>query len=107
MGACLAAWLAAALAADPGPSPATGGLDLQAPPRLLEERLQLPGGIRPAEVQRELERIATQGQLSLGSGDLIFTPDVVQRALHLERGEHLQLRLNRGSARLELKIQWR
>ncbi len=105
MGACLAIWLAAALAAEPGGAPA--GVDLRSEPRLLEERLQLPGGIRPAEVQRELERMATKGQVSLGGGDLIFTPDVVQRALRLEPGEHLQLRVNRGSARLELKIQWR
>ena len=106
MGAWLGIWLAAALAAEPGrESPA--GIDLQSAPRLLEERLQLPGGIRPAEVQRELERMATKGQVSLGGGDLIFTPDVVQRALRLEPGEHLQLRVNRGSARLELKIQWR
>ena len=105
MGAFLATWLAVALAAEPGRGP-PAGIDLQSPPRLLEERLQLPGGIRPAEVQRELERMATQGQVSLSGGDVVFTPGVVQRAFRLERGEHLQRRVNRGSARLELLLRW-
>ena len=84
------------------------GLDLRARPRLLHEALQLPGGIRPAEVHRGVERFAAETEwVTVNRQDLVVAPFLMQRVLGLRRGEYLQLRANRDSVRLELRMSWR
>jgi hypothetical protein len=82
-------------------------LDFRSPPRLLQKELVIPGGVRPVEVQRGVERLAAEASvLTVDQGELVLAPHVMQEWLGLHRGEHLQLRGNRHEVRLELRLSW-
>jgi hypothetical protein len=87
---------------------AAPALDLQKAPRLLHEVLELPGGIRPAQMKLDIERFAAETEfVTVNRGYLVVAPFLMQRVLGLERGEYLQLRLTHDSVRLELRMSWR
>jgi hypothetical protein len=82
-------------------------MDLRSPPRLLQRELVMPGGIRPVEVQRDLERLAAEARfLTVDQGELVVAPRFMQEILGLRPGDHLQLRGNRHEVRLELRLSW-
>jgi hypothetical protein len=67
----------------------------------------MPGGIRPVEVQRGVERLAAEASvLTVDQGELVLAPHMMQEWLGLHRGEYLQLRGNRHEVRLELRLSW-
>jgi hypothetical protein len=89
-------------------SPPVPALDLQKAPRLLHEVLELPGGIRPAQMRLDIGRFAAETEfVTVNRGYLVVAPFLMQRVLGLERGEYLQLRLTHDSVRLELRMSWR
>jgi hypothetical protein len=82
-------------------------VDLRSAPRLLQKELVIPGGVRPVEVQRRVERLAAEATVvTLDQGELVVAPHVMQEWLGLHRGEYLQLRGNRHEVRLELRLSW-
>jgi hypothetical protein len=81
-------------------------MDLRSPPRLLQRELVMPGGIRPVEVQRGVERLATEAFLTVDQGELVLAPQFPRRVLGLGPGDHLQIRGNRHEVRLELRLAW-
>ncbi len=82
--------------------------DLRWTPHMLHEALQLPGGIRPAEVYRGVEQFAAETEwVTVNRQELVVAPFLMQHVLGLGRGEYFELRANRDSVRLELRMSWR
>jgi len=77
----------------------------QTEPRLLHEELRLPGGLYVGGVQGDLQRLLQKGDvITFVNGEVILGPHVLQRALNLSKDQLLQLKVTRGSARLELNV---
>jgi len=79
-----------------------------ATPRLLHDELQLPGGLYVGEVEGQLQNFLQKGDvITFVNGEMTVGPHVLQRALNLSKDELLQLKVTRGTARLELSISLR
>ena len=78
------------------------------PPRLLHADLKLPGGLYVGSVQGDLQRFLQKGDvIAFVNGEMIVGPHVLQRALNLSKDQLLQLKVNRSSAWLELRVSLR
>jgi hypothetical protein len=76
-----------------------------APPRLLHQDLRLPGGVAVARVYGDLQHFLREGDvITVVNGQMVLGPQVLQRALNLADPRTLQLKVQRGAARLELTI---
>ena len=55
-----------------------------------------------------MERFAAETEwVTVNRQEMVVAPFLMQHVLGLERGEYLQLRANRDSLRLELRMSWR
>jgi len=82
--------------------------DPTAEPRLLHEELRLPGGLYVGDVKGDLQRFLQKGDVITSvNGEVTPGPHVLQRALNLSKDQLLQLKVTRGSARLELNVTMR
>jgi len=109
-----------ALAADPKPAFApnltiaeqgTGkvfNFNLRKPPVLLHAELTYVGNIRAEAVRIGAEKIAAEMKyLTVDQNELVLGAHLLDRPLGLDAGEHLDIRANRNSVRLELHLKWR
>ncbi len=79
--------------------------DPEATPRLLHDELRLPGGLYVRDVQGALRDYLQKGDvITFVNGEMVLGPQVLQRALNLSKDQLLQLKVTRGTARLELKV---
>jgi hypothetical protein len=112
--------LAMALAADPkpGPPPRLKTVDLKTVqtlpfnirevPVLLHAELAYVGGIRAEDVRIGTEKLAADMKyLTVNRNELVLGARLLDKALDLRAGEHLDIRANRDSVRLELQLIWR
>jgi hypothetical protein len=120
VGMLCAIGLAVALAADPKPGPPPGldipeqkagqalQFNIRQAPVLLHAELVYVGGIRAEDVRIGAEKLAADMRyVTVDRNELVLGARLLDKTLALHAGEHLDVRANRGSVRLELQLKWR